>query len=119
MSQDHATRDDQAAQIFTDAASRRSGGRGPQWRRSRGNGCTRARANRCAISWPWFGPLPHKQREVLAWTIDGYSVAEVAEFTGANAATVRSHLRHARKTLAEEIARIRVEDGREAGGGAG
>jgi RNA polymerase sigma-70 factor (ECF subfamily) len=59
--------------------------------------------------------LPPRQREVMAWTIDGYGIAEVAAATGAPASTVRSHLRHARITLEKEIIRIRA-DASEVGG---
>ena len=43
--------------------------------------------------------LPPAQREVMAWTVDGYSPAEIATFTGKNPATVRTNLGHARKAL--------------------
>jgi DNA-directed RNA polymerase specialized sigma24 family protein len=43
--------------------------------------------------------LPTEQREVMAWTIDGYAPTEVAEMTGQKPATVRSHLRHTRNSL--------------------
>ncbi|GLY80528.1 RNA polymerase sigma factor [Actinoallomurus iriomotensis] len=48
--------------------------------------------------------LPTEQREVMAWTIDGYEPSEIAELTGRTASTVRSHLRHARKKLGQAIA---------------
>lgn len=47
--------------------------------------------------------LPTEQREIMAWTIDGYEPSEIAELTGRTAATVRSHLRHARKKLARAL----------------
>lgn len=40
-----------------------------------------------------------KQREVLAWTYDGATPAEIAAELGMNPATVRSTLRNARATL--------------------
>ncbi len=40
-----------------------------------------------------------KQREVLAWTYDGATPAEIAAELGMNPATVRSTLRNARVTL--------------------
>ena len=43
--------------------------------------------------------LPRAQREVMAWTVDGYEPAEIAELIGKNPATVRTNLRHARKAL--------------------
>ncbi|QXJ25859.1 RNA polymerase sigma factor [Actinomadura graeca] len=47
--------------------------------------------------------LPTEQRTVMAWTIDGFTPAEIAELTGHKPATVRSHLRHARKRLTQEL----------------
>ncbi|MFC6882210.1 MULTISPECIES: RNA polymerase sigma factor [Actinomadura] len=56
--------------------------------------------------------LPSEQRAVMAWTIDGYSCAEIAEITGHKPATVRSHLRHARRRLQRELkARKEASDG--------
>jgi RNA polymerase sigma-70 factor (ECF subfamily) len=49
--------------------------------------------------------LPARQREVMAWTFDGYGPTEIAEITGRNVATVRSHLRAAREYLEREIRR--------------
>lgn len=43
--------------------------------------------------------LPREQREVMAWLIDGYEPAEIAQMTGRKPATVRSHARHAREKL--------------------
>ena len=43
--------------------------------------------------------LPPRQREVIAWSLDGFSAAEIAEQTGLAPATVRSTLRHARRKL--------------------
>ncbi|MEO3822756.1 sigma-70 family RNA polymerase sigma factor [Actinomadura sp. B10D3] len=56
--------------------------------------------------------LPSEQRAVMAWTIDGYSPSEIAEITGHRPATVRSHLRHARRRLHQEIkSREEASDG--------
>jgi RNA polymerase sigma-70 factor (ECF subfamily) len=43
--------------------------------------------------------LPDRQREVMAWTFDGFTPAEIAEALEIPAETVRSHLRHARQKL--------------------
>lgn len=48
----------------------------------------------------WLAQLSSgKQREVLAWTYDGATPAEIATALGMNPATVRSTLRNARATL--------------------
>jgi RNA polymerase sigma factor (sigma-70 family) len=54
--------------------------------------------------------LPPAQREVMAWTIDGYEPSEIAALTGKSSATVRSHLRHARATL-KGVFGLREEEG--------
>lgn len=46
-----------------------------------------------------LGRLPEKQRIVMALTYDGYAPAEIAEITGAQAATVRANLREARSKM--------------------
>ncbi len=51
--------------------------------------------------------LPLEQREVMAWTIDGYTPSQIAAATNREAATVRSHLRHARTSLKNQLARNR------------
>ena len=51
--------------------------------------------------------LPRAQREVMAWTVDGYEPAEIAGIVGKNPATVRTNLRHARKAL---LAKLRPDD---------
>ncbi|MFI0453688.1 RNA polymerase sigma factor [Actinomadura sp. 6N118] len=51
--------------------------------------------------------LPLEQREVMAWTLDGYTPSQIAEATNQKAATVRSHLRHARTSLKNQLARNR------------
>ncbi|MFE0045227.1 RNA polymerase sigma factor [Streptomyces albireticuli] len=43
--------------------------------------------------------LGYKQRQVIAYTYDGFSPSEIAEITGDIAATVRSNLRSARENL--------------------
>jgi RNA polymerase sigma factor (sigma-70 family) len=48
--------------------------------------------------------LPAAQRVVAALYYDGLSIEEIAAVSGKPAATVRSHLRHARRTLKEVIA---------------
>ncbi|MFJ1543298.1 RNA polymerase sigma factor [Micromonospora chalcea] len=51
--------------------------------------------------------LPARQRQVMAWTYDGYKPAEIAELLQLDPAAVRSTLRKARRALA---ARIGVEE---------
>ena len=48
--------------------------------------------------------LPAAQRVITALYYDGSTAEEIAVAIGKSAATVRSHLRHARKTLKEAIA---------------
>jgi RNA polymerase sigma factor (sigma-70 family) len=43
--------------------------------------------------------LPPKQRQVMAWCVDGYSPAEIARELGADPAAVRQNLAKARKNL--------------------
>jgi RNA polymerase sigma factor (sigma-70 family) len=43
--------------------------------------------------------LPPKQRQVMAWCIDGYGPAEIATELGADPAAVRQNLAKARKNL--------------------
>ena len=43
--------------------------------------------------------LPPKQRQVMAWSIDGYSPAEIARKLGADPTAVRQNLTKARKNL--------------------
>ena len=45
--------------------------------------------------------LPPEQRTVIALHYDGATCEEIARLTGKPSSTVRSHLRHARKTLKE------------------
>ncbi len=47
--------------------------------------------------------LPPKQREVMAWCIDGYSPAEIASELSADPAAVRQNLAKARKNLKQML----------------
>jgi RNA polymerase sigma-70 factor (ECF subfamily) len=47
--------------------------------------------------------LPPRQRQVLAWTYDGYKPNEIAEELGITAEAVRSSLRLARRELAQQL----------------
>lgn len=47
--------------------------------------------------------LPPEQRTAVALSYDGLSCDEIAELIGKPSATVRSNLRHARKTLKEVV----------------
>jgi RNA polymerase sigma-70 factor (ECF subfamily) len=54
--------------------------------------------------------LPERQREVMAYTIDAYTPAEIAQELGCPTSTVRSQLRHARNRLQDELnARAQAE----------
>jgi RNA polymerase sigma-70 factor (ECF subfamily) len=44
--------------------------------------------------------LPPRQRQVLAWSVDGHTPAEIAEELGIDPATVRANLLKARRTVA-------------------
>lgn len=48
--------------------------------------------------------LPPQQREVMAWTVDGYRPTEIAEMLGKPAGTVRVNLHHARAALKRSLA---------------
>ncbi|WP_167493127.1 RNA polymerase sigma factor [Micromonospora ureilytica] len=52
--------------------------------------------------------LPARQRQVMAWTYDGYKPAEIAELLQLDPAAVRGNLRKARRALA---ARFDGEEG--------
>jgi RNA polymerase sigma factor (sigma-70 family) len=52
--------------------------------------------------------LPARQRVVMAWYIDGYESSEIAQFLRLQPATVRSHLRHARRRLAAAVAQAGI-----------
>jgi RNA polymerase sigma factor (sigma-70 family) len=47
--------------------------------------------------------LPPRQRQVVAWTFDGYSPAEIANELRITPEAVRASLFKARRTLAEHI----------------
>jgi RNA polymerase sigma factor (sigma-70 family) len=56
----------------------------------------------------WLAQLDgDRQREVLVWTYDGATPAEIAEELGMKPATVRSTLRNARV----QLRRLRAEGG--------
>jgi RNA polymerase sigma factor (sigma-70 family) len=57
--------------------------------------------------------LSATQREVMAWTIEGYTTEQVAGETGLEPATVRSHLRHARQNLRRQLHERHHCDGKE------
>jgi RNA polymerase sigma-70 factor (ECF subfamily) len=44
--------------------------------------------------------LPSRQRQIMAWTMEGHTPAEIADQLRLNPASVRSSLRKARRTLA-------------------
>lgn len=54
--------------------------------------------------------LPPRQRQVLAFTLDGWSPAEMANLLGIDSPAVRSSLRKARRNADEHLRRIREED---------
>jgi DNA-directed RNA polymerase specialized sigma24 family protein len=58
-----------------------------------------------------IGRLPSAQRQVMAWSIDGYAPGEIAGILGENAVTVRSNLRHARRRLAEWLTAAQLLSG--------
>lgn len=47
--------------------------------------------------------LPPRQRQVMAWTIEGYKPAEIADLLHLDPATVRSNLRKARRTIVIQL----------------
>jgi RNA polymerase sigma-70 factor (ECF subfamily) len=47
--------------------------------------------------------LPTAQREVMAYTVDGFSPTEMAAMLGKTPEAVRANLRHARKRLSQQI----------------
>ncbi len=53
--------------------------------------------------------LPPRQQQVLAWTLDGYTPAGIAEELGITAEAVRANLMKARRALAKHLRR--TEDG--------
>jgi len=48
--------------------------------------------------------LPPRQRQVLAWTLDGFTPSEIAAELGMTAEAVRSSLRRARRALSLHLA---------------
>jgi RNA polymerase sigma-70 factor (ECF subfamily) len=56
--------------------------------------------------------LPSRQRQVMAWTLDGYTPAEIADILGLEPAAVRQNLRRARTQLAAHLHAARGEDAR-------
>lgn len=50
-----------------------------------------------------LGALPPKQRQVMAWTFDGYSPADIAAVLGEDPAAVRQNLRRARDQLKRRL----------------
>ena len=52
-----------------------------------------------------IGQLPPRQRQVMAWTYDGYLPHEIAEEIGISPDAVRSNLRKARRSLIELVNR--------------
>jgi RNA polymerase sigma-70 factor (ECF subfamily) len=51
--------------------------------------------------------LPVKQRQVMAWSYDGFSAAEIARETGDSAEAVRQNLARARKTLRKALGSLK------------
>ncbi|MFG3525065.1 RNA polymerase sigma factor [Nocardia nova] len=49
--------------------------------------------------------LPPRQRQVIAWTVEGYTPAEIAEQLQMKPQTVRSNLRNARRAIATQLKR--------------
>jgi RNA polymerase sigma factor (sigma-70 family) len=56
--------------------------------------------------------LPPKQRQVMAWAIDGFSPAEIARELDVDPATVRQSLAKARKNLKQQLGIAGGEHGR-------
>ncbi|MFC0623400.1 RNA polymerase sigma factor [Kribbella deserti] len=54
--------------------------------------------------------LPAQQREVMAWTVDGFKPAEIASLLGRSAGTVRVNLYHARTALKRSLACLGGDD---------
>jgi RNA polymerase sigma factor (sigma-70 family) len=54
--------------------------------------------------------LPQRQRIVMAYAIDGFDSEEIAQLLGISPQTVRSNLRHARKSLAARLAQQKKAD---------
>jgi len=56
--------------------------------------------------------LPEAQREVIAWTIDGYKPAEIAEFTERAVDTMYALRRTARQAIRDKLVEQEPEEGR-------
>jgi RNA polymerase sigma factor (sigma-70 family) len=54
--------------------------------------------------------LPTQQREVMAWTVDGFRPAEIATMLDKPAGTVRVNLHHARAALKRSLAGLGGDD---------
>jgi RNA polymerase sigma-70 factor (ECF subfamily) len=54
--------------------------------------------------------LPLRQRQVMAWTFDGYTPTEIAPILGLDPAAIRQTLRKARTALAADLDAHRGED---------
>jgi RNA polymerase sigma factor (sigma-70 family) len=54
--------------------------------------------------------LPLRQRQIMAWTLDGFSPTEIAEELQLNAEAVRSNLYKARRTLAAHMKRASPDE---------
>lgn len=58
--------------------------------------------------------LPARQRQTMAWTLDGYTPIEIAEILSMEPAAVRQNLRRARTRLAAHLDAARGEDSHDA-----
>lgn len=54
--------------------------------------------------------LPPRQRQIVAWTYDGYAPTEIGQLLGITPEAVRSSLLKARRTVAGFLARSRSDD---------
>ena len=55
--------------------------------------------------------LPPKQRQVMAWSIDGFTPAEIADHLGVDSSSVRQNLAKARKHLKKQLGISEPEGG--------
>jgi RNA polymerase sigma factor (sigma-70 family) len=53
----------------------------------------------------WLVDLPPRQRQIMAWTLDGFEPREIARELGMNDSTVRATLRDARNAIAARLRR--------------
>ncbi|MEU4233731.1 sigma-70 family RNA polymerase sigma factor [Nonomuraea sp. NPDC026600] len=58
-----------------------------------------------------IGELPLRQRQVMAWTVDGYSAEETAKHLGMTPVAVRKNLSRARTTLKDKLTGGGRDDG--------